>query len=229
MFKPSYFITGGQNGADSIPFSIYKELGIGLHGYMPSGFKRDSGDGKTVAQNYGLWEGEGSYKWRDVANVSLSDACIAFLSSAPLTGRGTMSTINVFLTGEYSLNDYVKKMLSNITVNDIDCDNLSYCIIEPRKKSKKKSKLDPLTNGFLYSFENPKYDPSNSIVPGFRPVLVFWNLNIYNEKELEGASEVLRSFCNEYKPQNLMFSGAKEETLPGIEENGARLLQKAFS
>lgn len=106
--RPEFLISGGQTGADSIALSVWERLreaqptwGIGLRGYMPRGCLRSDGEGHAILQRYGLWEGEGGHKWRDCANAGMSDVLVAFLSSAPMTGRGTMSTVNVFLNGRH--------------------------------------------------------------------------------------------------------------------------------
>ena len=105
VFKPEYFVTGGEVGADSIPLECCKELGIETMGYMPKGFKRSDGRGKEIADEYNLTEGEGSYPWRDEANANSSDAIIAFLTSKPMTGKGTMQTLSVFIRGWYRMED----------------------------------------------------------------------------------------------------------------------------
>ena len=43
--KPLFFISGASTGADSIPFTVYKELNIQLKGYMPFQFARNDGEG----------------------------------------------------------------------------------------------------------------------------------------------------------------------------------------
>ena len=101
FFKPQLFVTGGQTGADSIPLSVYRDLGVGVTGWMPRGFLRDDGRGSEVAQQHGLREGEGSYGWRDRANAAESDACLALLTTKPRTGKGTMQTVNIFVNGEH--------------------------------------------------------------------------------------------------------------------------------
>lgn len=96
------FVSGGQTGGDSIPLLVHDRLGVAVSGYMPRDFHRDDGRGREIAERYGLKEGEGGYSWRDKKNAAVSDALIAFLTSAPLTGKGTMSTANIFVAGEYS-------------------------------------------------------------------------------------------------------------------------------
>lgn len=98
---PSEFVSGGQTGADSVPFSVYEQLGVHLRGYMPRHFLRGDGEGLPIAIWYGLCEGEGGYSWRDRKNAETSDACCAFLTTLPQTGSGTMSTVSLFVSGEY--------------------------------------------------------------------------------------------------------------------------------
>jgi hypothetical protein len=100
-FSPTEFVSGGQTGADSIPFSVFEGLGIGLIGFMHKGFERGDGRGREIAARYGLTEGEGGNKWRDCQNAERSDACLAFLTTLPMTGRGTMQTVQLFVSGRY--------------------------------------------------------------------------------------------------------------------------------
>lgn len=103
-FRPRYFITGGQTGADSIPLSVYRELGLQVRGYLPRDARRADGKGWDVIQAHeGLWEGWGGHAWRDWANAGMSDALVAFLTTKPKTGKGTMSTVNVFVNGEFKM------------------------------------------------------------------------------------------------------------------------------
>lgn len=101
VFIPTCFVTGGQSGADSIPFTIHKKHGIEIKGFMPKDFRREGNNGKEIATLYNLTEGEGGYAWRDKKNVELSDALIAFLVDRPKTGKGTMQTANKFKTDQY--------------------------------------------------------------------------------------------------------------------------------
>jgi len=105
-------------GADSIPFTVYEELGIHLRGFMPQGFERSGGDGREVAARYGLSEGEGGHKWRDMKNVDSADACLAFLANLPMTGRGTMQTVNYCVTGRYKHVQLEKPHESDYTIID---------------------------------------------------------------------------------------------------------------
>jgi hypothetical protein len=41
------------------------------------------------------------YAWRDKKNEEISDALVAFLFDLPKTGKGTMTTLNKFKTGQY--------------------------------------------------------------------------------------------------------------------------------
>ena len=68
---------------------------------MPRKFERADNKGKEVAERYGLSEIDGGFRTRDKANAAISDACVAFLSTKPMTGKGTMSTINMFVENEH--------------------------------------------------------------------------------------------------------------------------------
>lgn len=81
------FVSGGQTGGDSIPLLVHDTLGVAVSGYMPRDFRRDDGRGRDIAARYGLTEGDGGFSWRDKKNAAVSDALIAFLTSAPLTGE----------------------------------------------------------------------------------------------------------------------------------------------
>mmetsp|Transcript_27428 Transcript_27428/g.78808 ORF Transcript_27428/g.78808 Transcript_27428/m.78808 type:complete len:335 (-) Transcript_27428:22-1026(-) len=100
-FAPQVFVSGGETGADSIPFSVSKDLGVGLKGFMHIGFRRSDGKGREVAARYGLEEGQGGHKWRDMRNAESADACVAFLTTQEQTGRGTMKTVQYFVSGRY--------------------------------------------------------------------------------------------------------------------------------
>ena len=116
FFKPQLFVTGGQTGADSIPLSVYRDLGVRVTGWMPQGFLRDDGRGAEVAQQHGFREGEGSYGWRDRANAAESDACLALLTSKPRTGKGTMQTVNIFVNGEHEFVELTKPSVADYLV-----------------------------------------------------------------------------------------------------------------
>ena len=90
---PTRIVTGGQTGAHSIPFAVHDQLGLGITGFMPRNFERADNKGKEVAERYGLSEIDGGFRTRDKANAAISDACVAFLSTKPMTGKGTMSTV----------------------------------------------------------------------------------------------------------------------------------------
>ena len=63
---------------------------------------------RAIAEEHGLKEGEGSYSWRDRANAAESDACLAFLTTKPKTGKGTMLTVNIFVSGKQEFVDINK-------------------------------------------------------------------------------------------------------------------------
>jgi hypothetical protein len=117
-------VTGGNTGADSIAFHTFDQcgqaLGFSVKGFMPQGYSRADGTGEMIAAKYGLLEGStgpltttlrngelqtttygNKYEWRDTANMMQSDALVAFLTTQPLTGKGTRSTIHAFVEGTY--------------------------------------------------------------------------------------------------------------------------------
>jgi len=164
--KPAFFVTGGEVGADSIPFECHAELGIGVTGYMPEGFKRSDGRGKEIADKYGLKEGKGSYPWRDEANARSSDALLGFLSTLPLTGRGTMQTASVFIRDFYRRVDKTWEPIA--MPKDMDFPHLVYRPTEEEKFPIKpvliiwdlnESNVDEyakITRGFLNEFKPRK-------------------------------------------------------------------------
>lgn len=135
-----------------------------------------------MAALYGLREGLGDYRWRDENNASEADACVAFLTTKPRTGMGTMSTVNIFVNGTY---DFV--VLSKP-------DDADFLEIPPESQ-------------------------------GARPVLVFWDLE---RSMVPALAPTLRSWLERHRPERLMFSGAQQNTLPGIEGDGAALFLQAM-
>ena len=138
--KPLFFISGASTGADSIPFTIYKELNIQLKGYIPFEFARNDGEGPKIAKEHGFWEGKnckrlGRFGWRDCANSGLSDCCVAFLVDKPRTGRGTLSTVNMFVNGSFELVPY-EPIIITVGVNKV---KVKYRTIVPDKISKPSS------------------------------------------------------------------------------------------
>jgi hypothetical protein len=186
-------------------------------------------------------------KWRDTVNAGMSDAILAFLTTQPMTGAGTMSTINVLVRGVHQMQPIEKP-------TDKD-----WLVIEPQQPLQTGNKQNPVSSAkkesikdqirennackkvessslsqavalreegsefFPYSAEYQKWD--NVASKGMRPVLVFWDIE---EKKIEEFSRVLRDFLNVYHPENLMFSGPLESTLPGVERWGAELLRVTF-
>ena len=96
-WKPENFITGGQTGGDSIPLRIHDVTGCLLKGNMPKGYKRDDGNGEKTANKYGLGLSEGGFGTKDRENAGISDAIVGFLTTKPMTGKGTMQTVNMFV------------------------------------------------------------------------------------------------------------------------------------
>eukprot|EP00928_Gymnodinium_smaydae_P037157 TRINITY_DN25832_c0_g1_i1.p1 TRINITY_DN25832_c0_g1~~TRINITY_DN25832_c0_g1_i1.p1 ORF type:complete len:274 (+),score=24.95 TRINITY_DN25832_c0_g1_i1:30-824(+) len=197
-FSPHEFVSGGQVGADSAPFSVYEDLGVALRGYMPKGFERADGRGREIAARYGLAEGQGGYKWRDMRNAESADACLAFLTTLPLTGRGTMQTVNMFVDGRY---EHVQ--LDKPSEQD-------YVVYEPA-----------LVDDSNVTGECTRNQRSIAN----KPVIVFWNIC---EGKLEEFAHELQTFLRRHRPRSLMLSGPLERTWPGIELLGAELLRRAL-
>jgi Circularly permutated YpsA SLOG family len=95
-------ISGGQTGADLAALEAARYCFHSTDGYMPKGFETDSGSRPDIAQKYGLKESDGGYAARDMQNVDMSDALVAFLLTLPKTGRGTTCTIRYAQLGQYS-------------------------------------------------------------------------------------------------------------------------------
>lgn len=264
VFRPTTLISGGQTGADSIALAVWRQLrqthpdwGIGLRGYMPKGCQRADGDGEAVAKAFGLWEGEGGNKWRDSANAGLSDALVAFLSSAPMTGRGTMSTVNIFVNGQHKFvplerpEDGHVAFLGSSALGVADSDvgerigqrELSSLPREGGSRwrraadsSGSSSQGLPSRGGdqeqcaFLHSASHPKYPVSwdkKAKAIDFTQRPVLVFWDVTGERVGQFAV-ALADFLREYKPQNLMVSGPLETTLPGVESLGAEVMLKAF-
>jgi len=115
-YTPAKLITGGQVGADSIAFRVHDELGIPLDGSLPSGLRRDDGKGAEIQEKYHLKESKGGFKSRDIENAQISDACVGFLCTKELTGKGTMQTLNVFVNDAYEFEKLEKPKTKNFLV-----------------------------------------------------------------------------------------------------------------
>ena len=197
--KPEFFISGGQTGADSIPIECYKLFNVKLKGYMPHGYKRDSGDGKEIAEKHGLLEGEGSYPWKDMKNVDMCDALIAFLLTPDRTGgkpsgRGTMQTINYCMGKEYRKKDENGEWKhSEITAPPyMTCPHYIY-------------------NALCWKSE--------------KPVLIIWNLD---ETNAAFFAEVVCRFLFMFEPKNLMFTGPSEAVAPNILRDGVTMMKRVL-
>src|SRR5579859_2286861 len=72
-------ISGGQTGADHAGLSAGELLGLKTGGWMPHGFKRDTGPNPFLAERYDLKEHESAaYPPRTKANVEAADATLLF-------------------------------------------------------------------------------------------------------------------------------------------------------
>ena len=94
-------ISGGQTGVDQGALYAAKDLNYNTEGYMPKGFKTENGLNPEMATLFNLKEADEGYASRDKKNVDISDSLIAFLSSKPLTGKGSLTTLNYAITGNY--------------------------------------------------------------------------------------------------------------------------------
>lgn len=201
QWLPKIFVSGGQVGADSIPLKFsdtHKDVSI--EGYMPKGFERDDGKGKEIAEKYGLKEGEGGYSWKDESNARMSDMLIAFLTTKPKTGRGTMQTASVFIRDFYRNEDKtfvpIERPLCHL----------------------------PSPNG-LISLETCRYKMFMRGVNSLKPVYVIWNLE---EDFVPLHSRMIKHMFTLFKPNKVMFSGPTLKTQPNIEELGVKLLEMVY-
>lgn len=72
-------ISGGQTGADQAGLAAAKELGLKTGGYMPSGFRTDTGSRRDFIELYGMIEtGSREYRPRTELNVVHSDGTLIF-------------------------------------------------------------------------------------------------------------------------------------------------------
>ncbi|MHA1680610.1 MAG: YpsA SLOG family protein [Promethearchaeota archaeon] len=101
MNNPSVLVTGGATGADSIAFECTYQFGIDAMGFVPKGWLKKSVIPEEGSQATLTEMETDSFKDRDKKNHEQSDALIAFLSTKPKTGKGTMQTASLFIKGFY--------------------------------------------------------------------------------------------------------------------------------
>jgi hypothetical protein len=96
-------ISGGQTGADIGALRGAHACGYRTGGYMPLGFRIESGQlDTTLVQLYRLQAAPTeSYSDRDKLNVDMCDALLAIRTTLPKTGRGTECTVNNALYGKH--------------------------------------------------------------------------------------------------------------------------------
>jgi Circularly permutated YpsA SLOG family len=103
-------ISGGQTGADQGGLYIAQALGIPTGGYMPHGFRTDSGPNPELAHRFGLIETHSThYPARTRANVIMSDGTLIFGRPSP----GSKLTYNLCL--QYKKPSYVVLWPINIS------------------------------------------------------------------------------------------------------------------
>lgn len=72
-------VSGGQTGADQAGLEVARELGLATGGFMPKGFRTETGPRPDLAAAYGLEEtATGHYAERTERNVLLADATVIF-------------------------------------------------------------------------------------------------------------------------------------------------------
>ena len=77
-------ISGGQTGADQAGLAAGKVAGLETGGWMPKGFRTDTGPAPDLAILYGVREHQSlSYRPRTILNVKESDATIIFGKPSP--------------------------------------------------------------------------------------------------------------------------------------------------
>jgi len=229
---PSFFIA--RQGADDIAMAVWERLhsecaerAIGVRGYLPKGVLRADSDGRRrpSIRRYADGEGEGGSRWRDVANVGMSDGCVAFLNSSAGTGRGTMSVINAFLNGRHEFAPVAKPGESGFTVLDDLSPEISD--VQPLLRRSSTSRLSSASraseDSFMYSAKCPKHSAAVRFTR--RPVLVFWDVS---EDLVEEYAVVLRTFLQDAKPQNLMLAGPHEACCRVTAKLGAEIFSKAL-
>lgn len=74
---PTRIISGGQTGADQGALFAAETLNIPTGGYIPKGFRTDTGPSPKLATRFGLLEHtSAAYADRTIANVMASDATL---------------------------------------------------------------------------------------------------------------------------------------------------------
>mmetsp|Transcript_12984 Transcript_12984/g.20818 ORF Transcript_12984/g.20818 Transcript_12984/m.20818 type:complete len:206 (-) Transcript_12984:1428-2045(-) len=58
-----------------------------------------------------------------------------------------------------------------------------------------------------------------------RPVMIVWDIT---KEKIPELGKQLKAFLNTHKPKSLMFSGGREDTIPGVTELGVQLLLEAM-
>jgi hypothetical protein len=150
------------------------------------------------------------YAWRDKKNEAQSDALIVFLVDRPLTGKGSLSTLNKFRTGKYAFVEIEKP-------RDAD-----FLVVRGRKHRFGVSYRCWLL--FVFILFDCAFNFSHPI--GIKPCLIFWDIEI---EKLARFSNELQTFVNKYKPNALMVAGSTAHTNPHVEERGAALFRRCWA
>lgn len=95
-------ISGGNTGADMSALRAALKLGLPITGYAAKNFWSGGISNYDLKDIYGLKEMPNiGYRDKEIANVKLCDALLAIRIRKPDTGRGTESTINYLVNGQY--------------------------------------------------------------------------------------------------------------------------------
>ena len=95
-------ISGGSPGIDTAALVVAKKLNLSIDGYTPKNYWSGGKCNYELRTIYGLKEVQSNgHKEKEEKNINLCDGLLAFRFRIPNTGRGTESTINCALYGEY--------------------------------------------------------------------------------------------------------------------------------
>jgi hypothetical protein len=219
VHRPARLVTGGQCGADSIPLVavdgryVYAKLGMAVAGFLPMKFKRDDGRGKEVAEEHGLQECPvKGYRERDLHNIALSDACLGFLVTKPMTGACCLSRAQILPGASSTGTEQKYTQLSSCThstnLRSIAAGSSELDRLRLRAGKGTMQTVEAFVGG-EYSFvtlEKPADKDWLVVEPkeeGRKPAIVFWDLA---EGKIPAFAKALRQFLEDWKPASLMVS-----------------------
>lgn len=120
-------ISGGQTGADQGALEAAKDLGLETGGYMPKGFRTETGPRSDFKHIFLMQEARDTrYYGRTVKNIQISDGTLIFGST---NSPGTALTINecrnnqkpfyIIIWPSATLKDNASKLRNFISINNI--------------------------------------------------------------------------------------------------------------